>query len=193
MNGMTMNIMWNRNRKNGIQEQTGEALSIGQQIMDSIHTMKEEGRTGETKEAYAARVYAKARSGQKLSPEEMNFLARTNPALYQKVLRAMIMRRALESKLKSCGSKEEAAQLFSTAVESISENDPDRDMLIAALTQAYREFMDSDEYARLPEKEEEEAENKKSGAGCFLYEVNEKGYQEVYLPRDAEKTFAANG
>ncbi|MCI6553639.1 MAG: hypothetical protein MR430_08935 [Lachnospiraceae bacterium] len=165
-----------------------EGQSLGAYVMDCIYSMQEEGRAGETKEAYAARVYAKARAGKKLTPEEMNFLARTDPALYQKVLRVQALKRSLESRLKSCQSKQEAEEVFSIAVSSISEMDPDREMILAALEDTYREFKKSDEYRRLPERPEKE--DRRNG---MALEMNEKGYQELYLLEGTEFSFTAKG
>lgn len=163
---------------------------LGQQLMAYARSLQEEGQSGESKEAYAARVYAKARSGQRLTPEEMSFLARTNPELYRKVLRAQTLRRELESRLKRCKSKQEAQEVFSAAVGSISEKDPDRDMIIQALNQAFEEFKESGAYESLPETREE-AENAKKCQGMMKYEQNENGYQEVYLTEGAGIPFVA--
>lgn len=46
---------------------------LGQQLMSYARSLQEEGQQKESKEAYAAKVYAKARSGQRLTPEEMSF------------------------------------------------------------------------------------------------------------------------
>ena len=162
-----------------INEQREMMAAIGQQIMDYVHSMREEGLRGETKEEYEQRIYAKAQSGQKLTPDEMSFLARTNPAMYQKVLRAQIMRKALEKQLQSCSSKQEAENVFSAAVSSISEKDPDRDMILAAYTQAYKEFKESTQYKQLPDTEEE-AKCKRCNQNVEI-QINGQGYQETYL------------
>ena len=85
-----------------------QRMPIEQQLMEYARSIREEAQRGETKEAYAARVYAKARSGQKLTADEMSFLARTNPELYQKVLRSKRIRKEKESRKKSSRSKQEA-------------------------------------------------------------------------------------
>lgn len=178
--------------KTAIQDMAGDKqqVPIGQQLMEYARSIREEGKRGETKEAYAARVYAKARSGQKLTPDEMSFLARTNPELYQKVLRAQRIRREMESRLKNCRSKQEAQEVFASFVGSISEKDPDRDMIIQALNQAFREFQESGEYQRLPDTEEDEKEQKKRKTVEFVQ--NESGYQEVYLAEEMAESFAAD-
>lgn len=176
-----------------VQETVGDEYkaSIGQQVMEYMRSIREEGQRGETKEAYAARVYAKARSGQRLTPDEMSFLARTNPELYRKVLRAQRMRKELESRLKSCRSKQEAQDVFAAAIESVSEKDPDRDMIIQALNQAFREFQESGEYQRLPERAEEE-EEARIGQKRLKFVLNGSGYQETYIVEPHEDSFEKN-
>lgn len=176
--------------KTEVLDMTGDKqqVPIGQQLMEYARFIREEGQRGETKEAYAARVYAKARSGQKLTPDEMSFLARTNPELYRKVLRAQRIRREMESKLKNCRSKQEAQEVFASFVGSISEKDPDRDMIIQALNQAFREFQESGEYQRLPDTEEDGKERSEKKPVEFVR--NESGYQEVYLAEEMAVSFA---
>lgn len=154
-------------------------IAIGQQLLNYVHSMREEGLRGETKEEYERRVYAKAMSGQKLTPDEMNYLSRTNPALYQKVLRAQMMRKALEHQLQSCSSKQEAEDIFAAAVSSINENDPDRDIIIAAYKQAFKEFKESTRYIQLPDTEEEAKD--KTSVRSVEIRINSNGYQEVYV------------
>lgn len=184
---MTTNVTGKE--KKAVQGMAGEKqqMPIGQQLMEYARSIREEGQRGETKEAYAARVYAKARSGQKLTADEMRFLARTNPELYQKVLRAQRIRREMESRLKNCRSKQEAQEVFSAFVGSISEKDPDRDMIIQALNQAFREFQESGEYQRLPETKEEAKERT-----TLEFMKNGNGYQEAYIAEGMGETFAAD-
>lgn len=152
-----------------------QTANFGQRILSCINNMNE-GRSEEEKARYAARIYAKVRAGHKLTYKEMDFLARNNPELYRKALRTQAMRSALESRLRSCRSKQEAEEVYLTAVNSIGEKDPDRDMIIAALSEACREFKKSPQYQQLPNNREEED---KEGEGVH-YIFNAEGYQETY-------------
>ena len=102
----------------------------------------------------------------------------------------MNMRKRLENQLKACKSKEEAQEVFARAVSGISDKDPDKDMLVAALRDVYDGFMKSDAYKKLPETEED-------GKGYVYrdvdFEVDENGYQVVFAQENAPKTFVANG
>lgn len=184
---MTVNIKWDyKEMKTGKET---EPLSINEQMLECVYHMREEGRDGETKKEYEARIYAKVQMGKKLTPDELSFLARTNPVLYQKAMRVQIMRRMLENRLKSCKSKQEAQEVFSAAISGISENDPDKEILVAALEDVYMEFKKSDAYKKLPLTEEET--EKKSG-GNVAFDVDESGYWLVYAQDSGSKAFVVN-
>ncbi len=113
------------------------------------------GMTEEEKEEYLAHILAKLKSGEKLSGEEMRFLQAEDPVLYQQAARVQMMRDSLEARLKSCTSKEEAAEVYSDSLSSVSKEDPAKEYLIAAYQKVMEEFQKSDEYRKLPEKEED--------------------------------------
>lgn len=185
---MAVNIYWDRKQQKASKMEYDPEKPLGQQLMNSIHRMREEGMYSESKEDYQRRIYAKVQAGKELTADEMSYLARNNPTLYQKALRAQMMRRALEKSLKSCSSKEEAQDVFSIAVGSISEKDPDREIIIAALRDAYKEFTKSKEYGMLPEtRKEAEEDGKKS----LDFQVNESGYQETYVKEPEQINFMA--
>ena len=200
---MTGNIGWNGRETGGYSGQEEAAgkgktqVPINEQMLEWYYSMREEGRTGETKEQYAARVYAKLEAGKELTVEEMRFLQRTNPAMYAKAVRVQNMRKMLKNQLKNCKSKQEAQEVFSRAVSGISDKDPDKEVLVAALKDVYMEFTKSDAYKRLPEKTEEEEDRKRSGfyeeGSGVEFDVDESGYQVVFAKERGVKAFAANG
>ncbi len=167
-----------------------EPKPVNEQMLEWYYSMREEGKTGETKEEYASRVYAKVQAGKKLTVEELRFLERTNPVLYRKALRAQNMRKMLESKLKNCKSKQEAQEIYSAAVSGISKKDPDREMLLAALQDVFKEFTKSNAYKRLPEKEEDAKGKNRAGAD---FEVDKNGYQLIFVQENGIKAFVAKG
>lgn len=175
---MAVNIYWDRKQQKASRMEYDPEKPLGQQLMSSIRRMREEGMRSESKEDYQRRIYAKVQAGKELTADEMSYLARNNPGLYQKAFRAQMMRRALESSLKSCRSKEEAQDVFSIAVGSINEKDPDKEIIIAALRDAYKEFTKSKEYAMLPETKREA---EKDGTEPLDFQVNGNGYQETYV------------
>ncbi len=163
--------------------------AFGQQVLNYVYCA-EAGESEEDKAKYEARIYAKLRAGKELTSAELNYLAKNNPILYAKALRAHLMRKALENKLQSCRSKQEAETVYQTAVSSISDKDPDKEMIVAALTDAYKEFKKSDEYKRLPEKTEGEG-GSKAVQEEVRYVFSVDGYQETYKTDAADISFSA--
>lgn len=119
------------------------------------------GMTDEEKQQYMSRIMAKLKSGKKLTAEEMRFLQAEDPVLYQQAARVQSLRDSFESRLKSCTSKEGAAQAFSDAMSSVSDKDPMKEYITAAYQDAYKEFQEDDGYKALPQTEEE-AKGKKN-------------------------------
>ncbi len=121
----------------------------------------------EKKEQEMQRIQQKINNGEKLTAMEMAFIRRYYPEMYPRVMRIQAQRQALESRLKQAKSKEEVEQIYSEAMSSIAEEDPDKASLQAAYTKAYTEYKETDRYKSLPEKEEKD---KKSSVFKFYVE-----------------------
>jgi hypothetical protein len=92
----------------------------------------------------------------------MAYIRRTNPYIYQQVVRVQQRREALKEQLRHCRTKEEAQQVMSNAMTSISDKDPARDAMIAAVQNVSQQFRDSEAYQKLPDTEEDLKKAKKS-------------------------------
>lgn len=175
-----------------MEQMTGHRQAMaaaGRQLMEYVSNIQEEGRRGESKEQYEQRISAKLRLGKKLTADEMDYLAKNNPVMYQKALRAQMMRKALEERLKACTSKQEAESVYANAMSSISENDPDREILTAALSDAYQEFCQTQKYKKLPQTQEEAEE--RDGHNKMEIALNDSGYQETYMAQESVSPFSA--
>lgn len=116
--------------------------------------------TEEQKSAYEGKIMSKINAGEKLTAQELNYLRRNNPELYQKVMRLEIKRKSLEQRLKNCKSKKEAAEIISNEIANVSKKDPDRELIIKVIEKTIKEFKKSAKYQSLPNKDEEEEEKK---------------------------------
>lgn len=116
------------------------------------------GMTEEEKKEYLAHILAKLKNGEKLSGEEMRFLQAEDPVLYQQAARVQMMRDSLENRLAGCTSKEEALEVYTDALSSVSEEDPMKEYLVAAFQKVMDEYQQSDKYQSLPQKKEDEKE-----------------------------------
>ena len=118
-----------------------------------------ESKTDNNNDSYGAKVYAKVYAGKKLTPEEVQYLAKNNPSLYATYLRAQIKRKAVEAKLKSCQSKKQVDEVETFELAHISKDDPDREIMMNTVKDAIKEFKQSDNYKNLPYKTQEEKQS----------------------------------
>lgn len=145
-----------------------DSFSITQNISELLSPAC--GMTEEEKASYFAKIMAKLKSGKKLTAEEMRFLQAENPILYQQAARIQTMRDSLETRLKHCSSKEEAATIYTDAMSSIAKDDPMKEYIVAAYDDVYQEFRKTDEYQALPETEEDVKNDKRRMQDNFACE-----------------------
>ena len=129
-------------------------------IMDRING--DDFESEEERQAFENKIQQKIKNGAKLSAKEMAYIRRTNPYIYQQVVRVQQRREALKEQLRHCRTKEEAQQVMSNAMTSISDKDPARDAMIAAVQNVSQQFRDSVAYQKLPDTEKDLKKAKKS-------------------------------
>lgn len=130
-----------------------------EQLVDPSYGMSEEEKSG-----YEQKIMQKLKMGKKLDAEELEYLRLHCPEMYRSAIRVETERKALQSRLKSCRSKEEVRQVISAQVEVLEamNGDPDQEYMAAMVKNEVDEFRKSASYARLPERRED---GKKQGAG----------------------------
>lgn len=179
---------------------------VAQKIMELIHT--DDFESEEERVKFQAKIENKIKSGAKLSAKEMNYLRKYNPYLYQQMLRVQHKRESLKEQLKHCRTKQEAQQTISFAFSSISEKDPAREAMVAAVQNVSIQFCSSSTYERLPNTEEELKKNKKMEKSAYnpfredeedesehetiLFSFNSIGYQEANIGSIEKNIFVAN-
>jgi len=126
------------------------------------------GMSEAEKASYRQRILQKLRSGKRLSSEELDFLRVNDPQLYQIAMRVEMARRALQTKLKACKSKEQVQEVQSVQIEALRamKDSPDAEYMAAMVKQEMESFKKSSDYARLPEKTD-----KKKGKNNILEAV----------------------
>lgn len=129
-------------------------------IMDRING--DDFESEEERQAFENKIQQKIKNGAKLSAKEMAYIRRTNPYIYQQVVRVQQRREALKEQLRHCRTKEEAQQVMSNVMTSISDKDPARDAMIAAVQNVSQQFRDSEVYQKLPDTKEDLKKAKKS-------------------------------
>ena len=199
---MTLNLqrVSDIDQNNGIQEVKSSEKKTPAQIraefvkgiMDKIHG--DDFDSEEERQAFENRIQQKVKSGAKLSAKEMAYIRRTNPYIYQQVVRVQQRREALKEQLRLCRTKEEAQRIMDDAMTSISDKDPAREAMIAAVQNVSDQFRSSEAYQKLPDTEEDLKKAKKGdkaarepfkeedseNEGCSIsYDFDFRGYQEA--------------
>lgn len=165
----------------------------------------------EERAKYQAKIEQKIKSGAKLSQKEMNYLRRYNPYMYQQMVRVQQKREALKEQLKHCKTKEEAQRVIGAAFSSISDKDPVKEAMVAAVNNVSEQFRKSDAYKKLPDTDEDlkkirkakephedpfkqDAEADEEGNGEISYSFSLSGYQEAAIGESAGgMVFSING
>lgn len=119
----------------------------------------------EKKQKIQARISAKLKAGKKLTAEEMNYLRKYEPLMYQRALRIQKMAENVENQLKHARSKQEANMIVSQSVAGISDKDPDKEYIAAAINRVATKFRQSRAYAALPETPDDAYRKKKNVNG----------------------------
>ena len=108
------------------------------------------------------RIAAKVQAGRKLSTEEMEFLRKHNPVLYEKLKNIEREQKEYEEELKRCETKDEAARLHmaqsARTMELAKDGDETALYRMNRMNETHQAFTDSEEYKRLPTEAEEAAE-----------------------------------
>ena len=149
----------------GVTNDKGKDLSrLGADIAETIRlkTQESEKDKGENDEKMMTKIMSKIKRGKKLSSKETTYLKEHNPELYLQYLRIRRIADALESQLKSASSKEEVNDIIMFSMGSISDKDPYKEFIIAALNEVVKEFKNYDTYSMLPSQSEEACDEKKA-------------------------------
>ncbi len=164
-------------KKNQINRGRTSEMTAQERQLQRLREQAEEIR--ESREA--AGIRAKLMSGSKLTAEEIEYLRRNNPEALKEYEEAQMERESYKRKLQNCKSKEEVERLkttkmgeFLSAVKKIS-NNPNipksakigllQKLLqrVAGVESEHQKFIQSAQYAMLPEEDEEKKDKKDRG------------------------------
>lgn len=152
------------------------------------------------------KIMSKLEAGEKLSPNELEYLKKHNPTAYQDYVNACREREAYKEKLRHCKTKEEAEELklnkmgeFLSAAKKIANNPciPKAAKLAElgkimgralGIAKAHYEFTKTVKYQQLPETRKELEEIKKADDIPVKEEYDEK-HSEVSIPKEEESEF----
>lgn len=141
-------------------------ISVGATAIGTGRFSKVEG-TKSDKDIKLERIVNKFKAGKKLTSGELSYLAKKNPAIYEKVLRIMRKREQLEARLEQAATKEEAQQIMMQEMQSIekfcanSDDDFEKTALVSQMMDAYGEVTKSEAYHEKPDSNAELNEQKR--------------------------------
>lgn len=118
--------------------------------------------TEDEKNKLNAVINQKLKLGKRLSPKEVDYLRQTNPQLYMQYIRIRASADAMKEQLKNAKTKQQANNIFMMSTNSVSDKDPCKEYVLAALQRAADEFRKSPKYARLPDTDEDIVNKKKN-------------------------------
>ncbi|RDU21807.1 hypothetical protein [Anaerosacchariphilus polymeriproducens] len=125
-------------------------LDITSYILDKIKNSSNE-MTEEEKEKMSEKIYQKIKSGKKLTPEEERYLQKTNPMLFQQYKRIRAMADAMAAQLKHAKSKQQANDIITTSMSGVSDKDPYKEFVLAALNEVAKAYKSAPGYSLLPD------------------------------------------
>jgi hypothetical protein len=134
---------------------------LAEYFMEKINN-NSNSMSDEDKERMRARIEAKLKSGKKLTSEEEQFLKETDPQMYMQYKRIRAMADQMASQLKHARTKQQANDIITTSMNSVSDKDPYKEYVLAAMNEVAKNFMRSPGYNRLPDNDSELSKKKKN-------------------------------
>lgn len=163
-------------------KQTGQEKTVKSQaelaefLRRQISVSTEQKSDGE-KENMRARIEAKLKAGKKLTAEEVRFLQETDPVMYLQYQRIRAMADAMAEQLKHAKTKQQANDVITSAIGGVSDKDPCREYVIAAMNEVAKEFKKNPAYSRLPDKDSDLKKKKPENArNEFKYGESEEEF-----------------
>ena len=140
--------------------------SISKNLTDVVRKLQEESSPSEKQNdsKMMEKIQAKIKRGKKLTSKEETYLKEHNPELYQQYLRIRRMAEALENRLENAQSKEEVNDIIFQSINSVSDKDPYKAAIVAAMDEVIKEYKKSDGYKNLPSSDEEIEEGRRARA-----------------------------
>lgn len=206
---MEMQMKWQKRKD------SSDFTADGKMKLDPISRQAEEIRQAQAdgSSKLSSQIRSKLANGKKLTIEEMEYLQKNDPQLYQKVKSIEAEQKNYENELKRCKTKEEVQRVRTNhAAASLStvnniKNNPNipegkkleliwqEHMKNQALEEVAKEFVESGKYAKLPteaekaeaEKELKEAKEAELGIEDPAEDAEEKDKAEADFETDGTK------
>lgn len=152
-------IFLNSQKENSVMNnQSVTAENIGMVLKEAIDNIFDPttAMSDKQKEDFVKEIQRKIEKGEKLTYDEMQYLRIHDPILYAKMVKVQMRREALERRLETCKSKQEAQEVYVEAMSRVNQDDSAFKETLAAYDNTMEEFKKSDQYKGLPQEEEKE-------------------------------------
>ena len=133
---MNLNILTSSLQSKSVSTADNTLLQYMQKVTQGTNNTDTEDK----KQQKLQHIVNKLKHGKKLTAQEMEFLRMNYPDEYQHALRIQKMAEMLENQLKHAKSKQEANGYIAAAVSGISDDDPDKECLVAAFNEISKGF-----------------------------------------------------
>lgn len=137
-------------------------------ILDPTSKMSEEDE-----KEYHNKILRKLRQGRRLTTAEKNYLQIHDPQMYKVALRVEMCRKRFIEQAKHCKSKEELQTLVSNNM-SVSDKDPMKGYIQAAISFEAQNIRKTPQYAALPDTNREAEEKRKKGKKIKKLKIDEE-------------------
>ena len=136
-------------------------------ILDPTSKMSEEDE-----KEYHNKILRKLRQGRRLTTAEKNYLQIHDPEMYKVALRVEMCRKRFTEQAKHCKSKEEFQTLVSNNM-SVSDKDPMKEYIQAAISYEAQNIRKTPQYAALPDTNRKAEEKRTKGKKIKKIKIDE--------------------
>lgn len=151
---MKINLFVQQNQEKETIDSFSKA-QIVKYILEKVQNKVSDEMTEEDKAKMSAKILQKLKAGKKLTKKEEQFLKETNPQMYMQYLRIRARVEAMAEQLKHAKTKQQANDIIMVATASVSNKDPYKEYVLAAMYKVADEYKATPEYQRLPNTEAE--------------------------------------
>lgn len=151
---MKINLFVQQNQEKETIDSFSKA-QIVKYILEKVQNKVSDEMTEEDKAKMSAKILQKLKAGKKLTKKEEQFLKETNPQMYIQYLRIRARAEAMAEQLKHAKTKQQANHIIMVATASVSNKDPYKEYVLAAMYKVADEYKATPKYQRLPNTEAE--------------------------------------
>lgn len=126
---------------------------ITQYVINKTRNSISNQMTEEQKANLNDKIQQKLKLGKELSKTEAQYLKETNPQMYIQYMRIRARAEVLAEQLKHAKTKQQANNIIMASAASVSDKDPYKEYIMAAINKVANDYKSAPGYQRLPSTE----------------------------------------